>query len=759
MYTLSYRSFPRPTCAWMLAFGLLAGSAAGQSVTHLSPVGFSQGSTTRVTMYGQGLAGVRRLWTSFPSTSTLVADGSQSDTQVSFELTVPADVDVGTYGLRCATDTSMSEARIVVVDDLPVVLEAGSNAAFESAQPLAIPTAVNGFIPAEQSRFFSFDVAEGQTVSFEVVGHRFGTGFDPLVRIFAADGKELLFHDNDEGLGYDCRFEHSFASAGKHVLELRDTRFQGGAWAYHLRIGDFPIARVGFPAGATRGRPTWIAFPGRTATDVPPAAVAPAAADAAPFAQMTVKGLNGSTWIPLALDDAECQLELEPNDSPAEANATELGRTLEGRLQSPGDVDAYRFFAKAGQAAYFRSETRRVSSPADLVLRLLNAQGQEVASNDDQGAGDAEFSFNIPADGGYVLLVEDLHRRGGPEFVYRVATSPGRRDFTIRPSVEQIVVGRGGLYPIPVAIERYGVSDPIHLRAELTSQPDPVGEQEAPAGAATDLFVVRAPSNALLGTASLHLRGRSAGAAPLERFAVVSSLLRPKLDEILLLPASLETQIAVSIVDRPFFSLAARVDAPAVARYASTPIVVEASREKFFDEAIALAVENLPETFAVKPQPIEKGASSVRFDVVSNAKSPLGRFPAILSGTASFGGRSARVFAAPLILDVRPAATLTLGSPEAKIAPGGTATVVVLAERLPAYAGPIEVSLVNLPGGVTAQPATIAEGALEVAVELSAAPDAPAATIENLVARGVYTVNKEQETVDSPAAKLIVEAP
>jgi hypothetical protein len=758
MDTLSYRSVPRLIWACSLAMGLVAGSAGGQTVTHLSPVGFSLGSTTRVTLYGQGLAGVRGLWTSFPSTWTVVADGAD-DTQVSFDLTVTADVDVGTYGLRCTTDTSMSEAKIVVVDDLPVVVEGGSNAAFESAQPLTIPTAVNGFIPAEQSRFFSFEVVEGQTVSIEVVGHRFGTGFDPLVRILAADGKEIMFHDNDEGLGYDCRFEHSFAAAGKHVLELRDTRFQGGAWAYHLRIGDFPIARVGFPAGATRGRPTSIAFPGRTSTDVPPLTVTPAPNDAAPLAQMTVRGVDGSTWIPLALDDAECQIELEPNDSPAEANATELGRTLEGRLQSPRDVDAYRFLAKAGQAAYFRSETRRLSSPADLVLRLLNAQGQEVASNDDQGEGDAEFTFSIPADGGYVLVVEDLHRRGGPEFVYRVATSPGRRDFAIRPSVEQIVVGRGGLYPIPVAIERHGVSEPIQLRAELTSFPTPMGEQEAPAGAAADLFVVRAPANAPLGTASLRLRGRSAGPAPLERFAVLSSLLRPKLDEILLLPTSLETQIAVSIVDRPFFTLSARVDAPAAARYASTPIVVEASREKFFDEAIALTVENLPETFAVKPQPIEKGASSVRFDVVSTAKSPLGRFPAIVSGTASFGGRSARVFAAPLILDVRPAASLTIAPPETTIAPGGKATVVVQAARLPAYSGPIEVALQNLPGGVTAQPATIAENALEVAVELAAAPDAPAATIANLVARGVFTINNEKETVDSPAAKLIVGAP
>lgn len=748
------RAFQRRLAATLLAAAAMPMLACAQNMTHLSPVGFTPGTTTRVTLFGQGLAGVRQLWTSFPSQSTFVADAPNSDTQVAFDLTVPADVPVGTYGVRCANDTAMSDARIVVVDDLPVTIENGSNATLAAAQPLAIPSAVDGFLPPEQSRYHSIDVVQGQSVSIEVVGHRLGSGLDPLVRILASDGKEVASHDNDEGLGYDCRFEFTFPTAGKYVLEIRDTRYQGGNWAYHLRVGDFPIARVGFPAGVQRGRPTSVAFPGRTATDVPPATVTVPPGDAQPFTQCPVHGGSASTWIPLALDDAEGQLELEPNDKPQDANATELGRTLDGRLQSQGDVDAYRFHAKKGQTIYLRGETRRLASPVDLVFRLLNSQGQEVASNDDQGTADAELSFAIPADGAYVLLVEDLNHRGGPEFVYRVATSAARRDFVVRPALDRIVVARGGLYPIPVAIERLGVGEAIRLSAELSSLPTEIAAKEAPSGAISDLIVVNVPVDAPLGAARMKLRANSLGSAPLARFGILSNLLRPKLDEILLLPPSLENQIAVCIVDRPFFSLSARVDAPAVAHFASTPIVVEASREKFFDDAITLAVENLPEDVAIKPQPIAKATSSIRFNVDSNAKSPLGRFPVLLSGVATQAGRNVRVYAVPLILDIRPAVALTFAQPETTIAPGGTAQITVRADRLPAYDGPIEVTLVNLPAGATAKPATIAEKNGEVAIDLSVQPDAKEVAVNNLIARGVFTINKQKETVDSPASQF-----
>lgn len=734
---------------------LLVAPALAQNVTHVSPVGLTAGTTTRVTLHGEGLTGVNQLWTSVASVAKIAADAANSDKQVSFDLTLPADTPVGVHGIRGVWETGISDVRLVVVDDLPVVLESGANHSLESSQAITAPVAVCGYLPGEQSRFFSLETTEGQRLSLEVVGNRLGTGLDPLVRILAADGSEIGSHDNDEGLGYDCRFEFTFAKAGKHFLEVRDTRFQGG-WGYHLRIGDFPVTRVGYPAGLKRGQPTSVAYPGRTATDVPPSVVNVAPGDMSPIVDVAVRGASASSWISLAADNKVSQLELEPNDSRQQANATTLGRTLDGRLQVAKDADAFSFAAKAGQTVYLRGETRRLGSPADLILRLFDPAGNPVATGDDQGAAEGEISYAIPADGVYVLTIEDINGRGGPQFVYRVATSAQRRDFALRPSVDRIVAPRGSDYPIPIAVERTGMGEAIAVDAELGEKS--VSRQEIPAGVGAELLVVKVPSDAPIGTTSLRLKATSTGDAPLERSAILTPLLGPKLDNLLLMPPCVDTQLAVSVVDRSFFTLTARVDAPAVAHFASTPIVVDVSREKFFDEAVILAVENLPANVEVKVQPIPKGQNSVRFDVASNAKSAVGRFPILLSGTATNAGRTVRVYSAPLVLEIRPAVGLTTAVQEAKIAPGGTFALAVRAERLAGYTGPVDLTLVNLPAGITAGAIALAEGALEAVIPLTASAEAMT-NADNVIVRGAYKINGQDETTDSSPFRLQVVKP
>jgi hypothetical protein len=99
---------------------------------------------------------------------------------------------------------------------------------------------------------------------------------------------------------------------------------------------------------------------------------------------------------------------------------------------------------------------------------------------------------------------------------------------------------------------------------------------------------------------------------------------------------------------------------------------------------------------------------------------------------------------------------LTFKQAETKIVRGGKASVVVQADRLPSYGGPIDVVLKNLPKGITAANAKLAEKQAELAIELTAAADAPAATISNLNAVGTATIGGQAETVTSPNVKLVV---
>ena len=101
--------------------------------------------------------------------------------------------------------------------------------------------------------------------------------------------------------------------------------------------------------------------------------------------------------------------------------------TVNGQISS-GSVDRYRFPAKRGQEVIISVLARAlVPYMADAVpgwfqpvLVLCNAQGKEVAYNDDyRFRPDPVLRCSIPADGEYILAIHDAIFRGREDFVYR----------------------------------------------------------------------------------------------------------------------------------------------------------------------------------------------------------------------------------------------------------------------------------------------------------------------------------------------------
>ena len=78
------------------------------------------------------------------------------------------------------------------------------------------------------------------------------------------------------------------------------------------------------------------------------------------------------------------------------------------------------FHALAEEVVQFTSFSRRLGSPADLVLRLLKTDGNQLAFAESQGPQEATLAATLPGAGDYVLEVRDLSHRGGPRFVYHV---------------------------------------------------------------------------------------------------------------------------------------------------------------------------------------------------------------------------------------------------------------------------------------------------------------------------------------------------
>jgi hypothetical protein len=109
--------------------------------------------------------------------------------------------------------------------------------------------------------------------------------------------------------------------------------------------------------------------------------------------------------------------------------AVTLPAVLNGQLM-PGRVDRFRFAARQGQRLVFMVSARDlIPYLADAVpgwfqatLTLRDAQGRELAYNDDyRFQPDPVLSYEVPADGDYVLEIRDALARGREDFIYRLA--------------------------------------------------------------------------------------------------------------------------------------------------------------------------------------------------------------------------------------------------------------------------------------------------------------------------------------------------
>ncbi len=133
----------------------------------------------------------------------------------------------------------------------------------------------------------------------------------------------------------------------------------------------------------------------------------------------------------------EEQLERESADDPPAAQQVPLDVVLNGRLDSPGDVDRFQFEAKQGQRVVLECLAERIDSRMRAVLEVFDADGRRLGVNRGYYGIDPLLDFHVPADGAYVVHVRDLTGKGGTEHLYRLDIDTGPRVAFATPAVVQ----------------------------------------------------------------------------------------------------------------------------------------------------------------------------------------------------------------------------------------------------------------------------------------------------------------------------------
>jgi hypothetical protein len=149
------------------------------------------------------------------------------------------------------------------------------------------------------------------------------------------------------------------------------------------------------------------------------------AADALPGdRELRIVGPAGvSNPAALTVSSLPTAAELEPN--PADhPQAVTLPVLMQGKIDNPGDVDAFRFEGRKGQHMVFNLIAARTGSPLHALLSLYDSAGRELAASHDSAGADPMLALELPADGAYTLHLRDLEYRGGGNFTYRLEAGP-----------------------------------------------------------------------------------------------------------------------------------------------------------------------------------------------------------------------------------------------------------------------------------------------------------------------------------------------
>jgi len=140
--------------------------------------------------------------------------------------------------------------------------------------------------------------------------------------------------------------------------------------------------------------------------------------------------------------------EKEPNNAIQQANPITAPTTIAGVVDGGEDQDTYAFTVKKGERLVFDVEGfKRYAPPQnnmegvsylDSFIILRDAQGKELAYDDDSTRADAFLAYEFPTEGKYFITIRDSLFRSRGDFHYRLTVGN-------RPTITAVVPPGGSV--------------------------------------------------------------------------------------------------------------------------------------------------------------------------------------------------------------------------------------------------------------------------------------------------------------------------
>lgn len=630
----------------------IAPAPQAPTLTTPASLGAKPGEEVELVLTGTNLNDAVGVLLSCPAKVIVPTDNKNGTEPNKLRVKVAVDgkAKTGLYAIRVATKHGVSNLRPFVVDSFPVTAGTGANRSKEAALALAVPGVAIGTVATEASDFYKVQAKAGQRLTFEVLARRIGSPLDPIVVLHDARTKrELvsLYADDTPGLQGDCRLTHTFKEATEVLVEVRDTTYRGGDFAYRLRVGEFGGATTAFPLAAQRGKEVKVGFAGPGA---PAGGTVTAPADAG-LAAFYVAPANG--WpVPVLLTDHPQIVEQEPNDEPAKATKLLVPGGASGRLDRTKDVDHFVIAGKKGQKLTVHAATYEVNSPAEVLVRVLDAKGGQLAASN-PGASPNRFEFTPPADGDYVIACESQSFVYGPNEIYHLTVTPVAPDFALALAFDRGEAPAGGGTGAFVTLTRLnGFAGPVELSIDGGAALS--GKFTVPAGQTLAFVPLMVKAGTDVGPVAFRVKGTATiDGGAVVRFGTLTDAVKASFGGIPNPPAELLNGCALAVTEKPPFGLKFTAEPAKFEKGKGAKVVIGATRDKAADGDIAVAPLFNPPTIVPNAKAaVAKGQTKGEVAVTVQPGAPIGEHQLVFRATTKAGGKDYAIIPPPVIVEV-----------------------------------------------------------------------------------------------------------
>lgn len=453
----------------------------------------------------------------------------QPNTQIAelelLDVSIAPGAKLGDRELRLRANSGMTNPVRFQVGRLPEVSEADPKPKVQTPA-IALPVVLNGQILPGEVDSFRLQARRGQklVITAEARGltpylaDAVPGWFQATLTLLDATGKEVAYAD-DYRSDPDPVLFSEVPTDGVYTLKINDAIYRGREdFVYRITAGEQPFITSVFPLGGAAGASTTATV---TGWNLPLKQVS---LNTQAGGEMIRRGSwPAGSWatnpISYAVDDLPESLEVEPNETGKQSQLVTLPVTLNGRLSQPGDVDVFHFEGRAGDTLVAEVYARRLGSPVDSLVRLIDASGKVVAWNDDytdKASGlvadqaDSYLSTKLPTTGTYFVQLSDAQHHGGEDYGYRLRLGAPRPDFALRLSPSTIDIPPTRIAPVTVyAIRRDGFAGDIDITLKDAPAGCTLSAARIPAGRDRVRMTLSMPGQRLDQPVPLQLEGKA----------------------------------------------------------------------------------------------------------------------------------------------------------------------------------------------------------------------------------------------------------